>query len=50
MSLLRKECIKKGQAYSQIPDTIYNLLDIGGSSNSGYENIKQLLHQYVSYN
>ena len=49
-SALRKECIERDQSYYQVPDTIYDLLSIGGSLYSGYQSVRQLLHQYTSYN
>lgn len=53
--LLRQECILRGQDFIQIDNSIYDCLNISGSFgvaayNSAYENIRQLLHQFVSYN
>lgn len=50
MQELREECNRRGQAYYQIKEEIYNNLQIGGSFNSAYDSIRQLLHQYTSYN
>lgn len=50
MSKMREECIRRGQNYYQVPDSIFDNLTIGGSFNSGYDFIRQLLHQYTSYN
>ena len=50
MGKIRQECRKRGQRYYQVPDTIYMALATGGTYNSGYDFIRQLLHQYTSYN
>ena len=50
MSKIRQQCNKRGQDYYQVPDNIYLALQIGGSLNSGYNMIRQLLHEYTSYN
>lgn len=47
---LRTEAQKKGQQYIQVDPNIYAMLAIGGTKNSAYEAIKQLLHEYTSYN
>ena len=46
----RAECEAKGQNYIQVTTGIFNLLVVGGSSNSAYNEIKMLLHEYTSYN
>ena len=46
----RAECEAKGQNYIQVTTGIFNLLAIGGSSNSAYNEVKMLLHEYTSYN
>lgn len=46
----RAECEDKGQNYIQVTTGIFNLLAIGGSSNSAYNEVKMLLHEYTSYN
>ena len=48
--LLRQECILRGQDFIQIDNGIYDNLIIGGTFNSAYQNIRQLLNQFVSYN
>lgn len=50
MSQIRDECLKRGQDYYQVPDTIYIALATGGTFNSGYDLIRQMFHQYTSYN
>ena len=47
---LREESIAKGQRYTQVESTIYKMLTGGGSANSAYEYVKDLLYQYTSYN
>ena len=47
---MRQEAIIRGQKWMQIDDSIYSLLTIGGSLYSCYQIIRQLLHQYTSYN
>ena len=46
----RQECINRNQAYIQVSSNIYNMLAVGGSSNSAFEEIKNLLYQNTSYN
>lgn len=46
----RDEAIERGQNYIQVPSSVYSMLSPGGSSNSAYNRIRQLLHQYTSYN
>lgn len=46
----RKECEAKGQNYAQVDSSIFNLLTIGGSKNSAYNYVRELLYQYTSYN
>jgi len=50
MEVLRQECILRGQNFIQVDNGIYDNLAIGGTFNSAYENIRQLLNQFVSYN
>lgn len=50
MGKMRREAIVRGQTWWQVNDSIYSFLTIGGSLNSGYQVIRQLLHQYTSYN
>lgn len=49
-SILRQQCQDRNQSYYQVPDNIYDLLSGGGGFNSAYQAIRQLLHQYTSYN
>lgn len=46
----RAECEEKGQKYIQVSTGIYNLLALGGTSNSAFNEIKMILHEYTSYN
>lgn len=47
---LRNECFARGQDFTQVETSIYNLLAAGGNMNSAYQKIRQLLHEYTSYN
>ena len=46
----REEAQRKGQDYIQVTGAIYNLLATGGSQNSAFERVKELIYQYTSYN
>jgi len=46
----RIECENKGQKYIQVTTGIFNLLALGGISNSAFDEIKMMLHEYTSYN
>lgn len=46
----RAECEAKGQNYIQVTTGIFNLLALGGTSNSALNEIKMMLHEYTSYN
>lgn len=46
----RAECEAKGQKYIQVTTGIFNLLALGGTSNSAFNEIKMMLHEYTSYN
>lgn len=46
----REECEEKGQNYVQVDSSIFNLLTTGGSKNSAYNYVRELLYQYTSYN
>ena len=46
----RRECEAKGQNYIQVNSSIFELLALGGSSNSAFNEIRDLLYQYTSYN
>ena len=48
--VLRDECFKREQPYYQVNSSIYNNIEIGGNLNSAYEIIRQLVHEYTSYN
>ena len=48
--VMRKECQDRGQDYFQVDSSIYEMLDMGGVLYSGYEEVRQLLHEYTSYN
>ena len=50
MGKMKQEADARGQTWWQVDDNIYDALDIGGTFNSGYQIIRQLLHQYTSYN
>lgn len=47
---LRKECEKRNQPFYQVSSDIFNNIEIGGVLNSGYQVIRQLIHEYTSYN
>lgn len=44
----KAECTRRGQDWVQVSDDIYSLLSIGGSSNSAYNMICDLLYQYTN--
>lgn len=46
----REEAQRKGQDYIQVTGVIYNLLATGGTQNSAFERVKELIYQYTSYN
>lgn len=46
----RNEAIAQGQKFLQVAPSIYNLLNTGGSLNSAYVKIRELLYQYTNYN
>ena len=46
----RAECEMKGQNYVQVDSSIFSLLATGGSKNSAYNYVRELLYQYTSYN
>ena len=46
----RHECEDKGQDYIQVDSSVYSMMAGGGSSNSAYERVRELLYQYTSYN
>lgn len=49
-STIRNECIKKNQVFYQLSNNIYDMLSTGGTFNSCYDYIRQLIHQYTNYN
>lgn len=48
--ILTKECQQKGQRYCLVEDNIYDNLITGGSQNSAFVQIQDLLYQYTNYN
>lgn len=46
----RIECEDKGQKYIQVDSSVYSMLTGGGSSNSAYQRVRELLYQHTSYN
>lgn len=46
----RQECENKGQNYIQVDSAIYSMLANGGSSNSAYNRVRELLYEHTSYN
>ena len=46
----RRECEDRNQAYIQVEPSIFNLLVAGGTSNSAYNKVRELLYQNTSYN
>lgn len=46
----RRECEARNQAYIQIDEAIYDTLAVGGIPNGAFTEIKNLLHEYTSYN
>ena len=47
---LRDQAVARDQHWYQVENSIYSYLQIGGNFNSAYQTIRQLLHQYTSYN
>lgn len=50
MRKIRDQCIRKGQDFYQVQDSIYTNITAGGYLNSAYQYIRQLIQQYTSYN
>lgn len=46
----RKECERKGQKYVQVNSSIFSLIATGGTKNSAYNRVRELLYQHTSYN
>ena len=47
---LKKECIEKGQDWILVETSIYDRLAMGGSANSAFKMVQDLLYQHTSYN
>ena len=47
---MQKECSDKGQDWIAVDSSVYSKLAVGGSSNSAFNMICDLLYQYTSYN
>lgn len=47
---LRQECENKGQDYIQLSQNLFSMITGGGNFNSAYNVVRQMLHQYTSYN
>lgn len=47
---LRNECELKGEDYIQMDAAMYNMVATGGSFNSAYNLVRELLYQSTSYN
>ena len=47
---LREECIEKGQNFIQVSPDIYSKIELGGTFNSAWVAIRDLLYQYTQYN
>ena len=47
---LQQECSNKGQDWIAVSSSIYSQITMGGSSNSAFNAIQDLLYQYTSYN
>lgn len=45
-----QECMDRNQPYSQVEAAVYDSMVTGGSANSAYNLIRDLLYQYTSYN
>lgn len=46
----REECENKAQKYIQVDSSIFSLLANGGTKNSAYNKVRELLYQHTSYN
>ena len=47
---LRQECNERGEEYIQVSKNIFDNIASGGSFNSAYNMMRELLYQYTSYN
>lgn len=50
IATLREECEAKGQDYIQMDSSIFSMIATGGSFNSAYVMVRELLYQYTAYN
>ena len=48
--IIKNECNRKGQQWSQVDDSVYSMLEIGGGFRSAFDQIKRQLFQYTGYN
>lgn len=48
--ILTEQCVARGQPYYQVGPEIYDSLETGGFRYSAYEEIRQVIHQYIKYN
>ena len=46
----QRECQQRGQAYVQVRPEVYDMLWLGGSMKSAYDQIKKELYQYTTFN
>ena len=46
----RREAEDRNQQYIQVDTSVYDMLIQGGSKNSAYEKVRELLYQHTSYN
>lgn len=47
---LREEAKSKGESFIQVESDIYDTFALGGTQNSAYNMVRDLLYQYTSYN
>lgn len=45
-----QECLDRGQRCCQVDTKIYDTMVVGGTANSAYNMVRDLLYQYTSYN
>lgn len=50
LATLIAECEAKGEDFIQLDENMYNMITGGGSANSAYERVRELLYQYTNYN
>lgn len=46
----KQECDRTGQDWIQVDDSLYSLLSMGGTQNSCYERICDMMYQYINMN